>query len=306
MNISRTQSQMAQLGKLLGSPNGRARFAAALGPSLRRRRDYLSIARKALMVETLMRGALPIYDKEFDESGRGFMEAFMLGEEAQSIVRVVKPTRVTVPTFEIGANPLIPISRIMEHRFDIVERALNLAKAECGAVEDGYTFSLYDGVADTANTVCVGTTLDAKRDHPLYNVDSPFVTVDVDNLADTYAQIERHDISVALVFMNPRDYTDLRKWKDSTVDRETERKMLKTGIMGYVWGATILQSRKIAKSTMYILGDAEFLGVLPERLPLTVMSDDKPGLRSIGFSLYSIIGMLIFGVSAVVRGKITR
>ena len=307
MNISRTQSQMAQLGKLLGSPNGRARFAAALGPSLRRRRDYLSIARKALMVETLQRGALPIYDKEFDESGRGFMEAFMLGEEAQSIVRVVKPTRVTVPTFEIGANPLIPISRIMEHRFDIVERALNLAKAECGAVEDGYTFSLYDGVADTAGIEGAKVVLlgGKAEDHPLYNVDATFTGgVMVDPLADAYGQVERHDISVALVFMNPRNYTDLRKWKDSTVDRETERKLLKTGIMGYVWGATILQSRKIAKGTMYILGDAEFLGVLPERLPLTVMSDDKPSLRSIGFSLYSIIGMLIFGVSGIQRGKI--
>ena len=37
-----------------------------VGLSLRRRRDYMSIARKALMVETLPDGALPIYDKEFD------------------------------------------------------------------------------------------------------------------------------------------------------------------------------------------------------------------------------------------------
>jgi hypothetical protein len=65
-NLSRTQQQTAMLGQLLKTAGGRQKLAASLGPSLRRRRDYMSIARKALMVETLPDGALPIYDKEFD------------------------------------------------------------------------------------------------------------------------------------------------------------------------------------------------------------------------------------------------
>ena len=67
-NLSRTQQQTAMLGQLLKTAGGRQKLAASLGPSLRRRRDYMSIARKALMVETLPDGALPIYDKEFDVS----------------------------------------------------------------------------------------------------------------------------------------------------------------------------------------------------------------------------------------------
>ena len=69
-NLSRTQQQTAMLGQLLKTAGGRQKLAASLGPSLRRRRDYMSIARKALMVETLPDGALPIYDKEFDVSAR--------------------------------------------------------------------------------------------------------------------------------------------------------------------------------------------------------------------------------------------
>jgi len=69
MNLSRTQQQTAMLGQLLKTAGGRQKLAASLGPSLRRRRDYMSIARKALMVETLPDGALPIYDKEFDITG---------------------------------------------------------------------------------------------------------------------------------------------------------------------------------------------------------------------------------------------
>ena len=293
-NLSRTQAQLAQLGRLMHTAAGRQKFAAALGPSLRRRRDYMSIARKALMVETLPDGALPVYDKEFDETGRGFIEAFILGEEGQDIVRIVKPKRVTVPTFEIGAAPLIPISQIKERRFDVVERSLNLAKAEMGATEDGYTFGLFDAIGTAATGKDV--------DDPIYNVDQEIHgAVTVAAMADAYGQVERNDISVALVFMNPRNYTDLRKWTDATVDRETERKLLKTGIMGYVWGATILQSRKVTRGQFYVLGDAEFLGVLPERIPLTVMSADQPLLRSVGFSLFQNAGQLVFNPSAIQR-----
>ena len=294
-NLSRTQAQMSQLGALLMNQQGRMRVAQALGPSLRRRRDYMSIARKALMVETLPDGALPIYDKEFDETGRSFVEAFIVGEEGADIVRVVKPKRVTVPTFEIVANPLIPISQIKERRFDVVERSLNLSKSEMGATEDGYVFGLFDAIA----TAAVGKGVD----DPVYNEDmTPNAgPISVATMADAYGQVERHDISVALVFMNPRNYTDLRKWTDSTVDRETERKLLKTGIMGYVWGATILQSRKVTRNQFYVLGDAEFLGVIPERIPLTVMSADQPLLRSIGFSIFQNLGFLVFNPSAIQR-----
>lgn len=294
-NLSRTQAQMAQLGKLLHTASGRMRVAAALGPSLRRRRDYMSIARKALMVETLPDGALPIYDKEFDETGRSFVEAFVVGEEGGDIVRVVKPKRVTVPTFEIVANPLIPISQIKERRFDVVERSLNLSKSEVGATEDGYVFGLFDAIA----TAAVGK----GSNDPIYNEDMapPAGPVSVAIMADAYGQVERNDISVALVFMNPRNYTDLRKWTDSTVDRETERKLLKTGIMGYIWGATVLQSRKVTRNQFYVLGDAEFLGVVPERIPLTVMSADQPLLRSIGFSIFENLGFLVFNPSAIQR-----
>ena len=48
----------------------------------------MSIARKALMVETLPDGALPIYDKEFDTTGASFVQAFVVGEEGGDIYLV--------------------------------------------------------------------------------------------------------------------------------------------------------------------------------------------------------------------------
>lgn len=305
-NLSRTQQQNAMLGQLLKTAGGRQKLAASLGPSLRRRRDYMSIARKALMVETLPDGALPIYDKEFDTAamtvgstpGGSFVEAFVVGEEGGDIVRVTKPKRVTVPTFEIVSNPMIPITQIKERRFDLVARSLNLAKAEVGAAEDGYVFTMFDAVAAAA----VGKS----TNDPVYNVDIAIsAPIDINSLADGFGQVQRHDLSVAFLFFNPRDYTDLLKWTQQNIDRETQRKLLKTGVMGYLWGATLLQSRKIGYGSVYILADAEFLGVIPERIPLTVMSADRPDLRQIGFSIFENLGFLIFNPSGVQRLTVT-
>jgi hypothetical protein len=305
-NLSRTQQQTAMLGQLLKTAGGRQKLAASLGPSLRRRRDYMSIARKALMVETLPDGALPIYDKEFDTAamtvgstpGGSFVEAFVVGEEGGDIVRVTKPKRVTVPTFEIVSNPMIPITQIKERRFDLVARSLNLAKAEVGAAEDGYVFVLFDAVATAA---AAKTSTD-----PVYNPDIAIAApIDINSMADGFGQVQRHDLSVAFCFFNPRDYTDLLKWTQQNIDRETQRKLLKTGVMGYLWGATLLQSRKVGYGCVYILADAEFLGVIPERIPLTVMSADRPDLRQIGFSIFENLGFLVFNPSGVQRLTVT-
>ena len=306
-NLSRSQAQTAQLGQILKSAAGRQKLAAALGPSLRRRRDYMSIARKALMVETLPDGALPIYDKEFDETGRSFIQAFVVGEQGGDIVNIANPLRVTVPTFEIVSNPMIPITQIKERRFDIVSRSLNLAKAEIGAAEDGHVFNLFAAI----NTAAAAATGSTGYTDPVYNkaiavsVTAP-AGLAVDPFADAFGMVQRHDLSVAYIFMNPRDYVDILKWKDDNIDRETQRHLLKTGIMGYLWGATILQSRKVGYGDVWVMADAEFLGVIPERVPLTVLSADRPDLRQIGFSVFEILGFLIFNPSGLVKITITR
>ena len=308
--LSRTQAQTAQLGQILKTAAGRQKLAAALGPSLRRRRDYMSIARKALMVETLPDGALPIYDKEFDETGRSFVQAFVVGEQGGDVVNVANPIRVTVPTFEIVSNPMIPITQIKERRFDIVSRALNLAKAEVGAAEDNYVFNLFKTIdtAATAATSSTGYTDYVYNKSLAYTVSSsqgPYGLA-VDPFADAFGMVQRHDLSVAYIFMNPRDYVDILKWTDDNIDRETQRHLLKTGIMGYLWGATILQSRKVNYGDVWVMADAEFLGVIPERVPLTVLSADRPDLRQIGFSVFEILGFLIFNPSGLERIVITR
>jgi hypothetical protein len=114
----------------------------------------------------------------------------VVGEEGGDIVRVTKPKRVTVPTFEIVSNPMIPITQIKERRFDLVARALNLAKAEVGAAEDGYVFTLFDAVAAAAGKAVTD---------PVYNVDIAInAPIDINSMADGFGQVQRHDLSLHL------------------------------------------------------------------------------------------------------------
>lgn len=298
--LSRSQQQVNQLASLMKNAAGRAKFANAVGPSLRRRRDYQSIIRKGFMVEVLPAGAIPAYDKEFDETGRSFVEAFVVPEEGMTPQKFVKPKRVVVPTFEISAQPMISITTIQERRFDVVERSLNLGKAEVGATEDGYGFSIFDEIAAEAAT---GDANVYNKDLAITGAGSKIIK---DTMADAFAGVERHDLPAALVLTNPQDYVDFRKWGANEIDRETQRQLLKTGVMGYLWGAMILQSRKVKVGVLYVLTDAEFLGVIPERIPMTVMSADNPGMRQIGFSIFENIGFLCHNPSGVQRVTISR
>ena len=126
MSVSNAVKQRV-IGELIKTPQGRAKLAASMTQPLRLRRDYASVGRKTFLVEQLPDGALPIYDKDPD------VTAFVVGEEGQNILAVTKPRRVIFPLFEIASNPEIPLTQIKERRFDLIERAQDLARAQVQA-----------------------------------------------------------------------------------------------------------------------------------------------------------------------------
>ncbi len=274
----------------IGSAAGRAKLAASMTQPLRLRRDYMAVGRKTFLVEQLPDGALPIYDKDPD------VTAFVVGEEGENIIAVTKPRRVIFPLFEIASNPEIPLTQIKERRFDLIERAQDLARAQIQAAEDERVFATMDAVA-TAGFDSLGNV----------NADIPVVApISGDVLADAYALIERHDLRVARVFMNARDYADLRKFGRDILDIETQRDLLKTGLMATLWGAQIIVSRLVPVGTVYVACEPENFGRMPVRTELTVLSADDPKARTIGFSCFENIGIGCFNPRGLTRLTITR
>jgi len=125
-------------------------------------------------------------------------------------------------------------------------------------------------------------------------------------LADAFANIERTDIRVATVFLNAKDYADLRKWDRDTLDIETQAVLLKTGLMATLWGAKLIVSRIVPEGTVYCCGEAEFFGRIPVRTELTVLSADDPKNRLIGFSMFEQLGIGSYNPFALQTLQITR
>jgi len=265
---------------------GRQKLANSMIQPLRRRRDYNSVGRKAFYVEQLPDGALPIYDKDPN------ITAYVVGEEGENIVAVAKPKRVMFPLFEVASNPEIQLTEIKNRRFDLIERSVDLAKAEIQAEEDRKVFAVMDALA-----------ADATNPNPALAVTG---NLTANSLADAFANIERTDIRVANVFCNAKDYADLRKWDRDTLDIETQAILLKTGLMATIWGAKIIVSRIVTEGTVYVCGEPEFFGRIPVRTELTVLSADDPKNRLIGFSIFENIGIGAYNPYALQVLEITR
>jgi hypothetical protein len=270
---------------------GRAKLAASMTQPLRLRRDYSAVGRKTFLVESLPDGALSIYDKDPD------VTAYVVGEEGENILAVLKPRRVHFPLFEIASNPEIPLTQIKERRFDLIERAQDLARAQIQAAEDERVFAILDAIATAGFDSIAGGE----------NPDIPVVApISGAVLADAFALIERHDLRVARVFMNARDYADIRKFGRDILDIESQRELLRTGLQATLWGAQIITSRLVPVGTVYVTCEPEMFGRIPVRTELTVLSADDPKARTIGFSVFENLGLGAYNPKGLARLTVTR
>lgn len=63
-------------------------------------------------------------------------------------------------------------------------------------------------------------------------------------ISDGFAYIEAKILRVANVIMNPKDYTEFRKYCRNDIDVETNASSIKLGIVAHLWGANIKVSTK--------------------------------------------------------------
>lgn len=279
------------LEKHLASPSGRAKIAASMTQPLRLRRDYASVARKTFLVEQLPDGALAIYDKDPD------VAAYVVGEEGQNILSVVKPRRINVPLFELAANPEIPITQIKERRYDVIERSQDLGRAQIQAAEDERSFAILDAVATNGFDNIDG------QINPDIAVIAP---ISASVLADVFALVERHDLRVARVFLNARDVADVRKFGRDTYGFEDQQTLRKAGMIGEFYGAQLITSRLVPQGIVYVCCEPEMFGRIPVRTELTVLSADDPKARTIGFSMFEQLGICAFNPRGLARLTVTR
>jgi len=174
----------------------------------------------------------------------------------------------------------------------LIERSIDLAKAEIMAEEDKKVFACMGALAD-----------DAANPNPTIQVTGNLTS---NALIDAIASIQRNDIRVANIFMNAKDYSDILKFDRDVLSPEYQTQLLKTGLMANAWGANIITSRVVAQGDVYVCGEPEFFGRIPVRTDLTVLSADDPKNRMIGFSVFEMIGIGVYNPLAQCKLEITR
>jgi len=85
---------------------GKLALAQAMANPIRRNLDYQGIARRALVVDPLPQGALPVYDRDID------VAAVVVSSNGSGGESRVFGDRVTVPEFELYSNPTVRIAEV--------------------------------------------------------------------------------------------------------------------------------------------------------------------------------------------------
>lgn len=291
MKITTAAEKERAIEKLLLTPEGKMKLAASMQNPLRERLDYEGVFRRAAVVDPLPQGALPYYDRDVD------VPAIVIGEEGQTPETIVKGKRILVPLFELASNPKIPFTQIKERRYNLIDRAQDKAKQDIQASEDDLGFNALQVAAAQINP---NTGL------PFNAVTPAAGSLDRDALADGFAEVEKHDLRVARLFMNARDYSDIRKFGRDQLDPVTQKSLLNTGLMAQIWGADIIVSRVVPIGTIFVCTEEKFLAVMPQRIDITVLPADDPDNRLIGWSIFEQIGIGVWNPRGVSLIEVAR
>lgn len=268
-NVSE-ERKMQILEKYITTSEGRAKIAASMTLPLRTQRDYKAVGRRAYLVHQLAMGALPQYDRDPD------VKAYVVGEEGEGIVSIAKAKRVQYPLFEIASVPMTSITEIKQKRYDLVLRMVDKAKSEIMKAEDLRAFGTMNAAAaDPANpNVPINTT----------------APLSANILSDAFARVDENLLHVQHVFMHSREFADLRKFGRDYYAPEDQQTIMRTGLVGNIYGASIITTPFANIGRVYVCAEPEFFGRVPVRTELTVISADNPIERKIGFSCFENLG----------------
>lgn len=271
------------------SHEGKIALAQAMANPIRKNLDYQGLARRALVVDPLPQGALPVYDRDID------VTAVVISSNGSGPESRVFGDRVTVPTFELFSNPTVRISEVRRRRFNVIDRAVQKARQEIMAQEDANIFAALDsagGVENVVQDIADGGML--KRD-----------------LVEIKVQIDRWDLVTTKFFMNISEYTDILNWASGggqgptggEIDPVTQREILQTGLYAHIWGADLMVSKIVPPGTVYGGADPEFIGVMPVRQEIEVYPADEPKQLKLGWVISEEIGIGIVNPRGVALGR---
>lgn len=281
----------------LSSNQGKIALGQAMANPIRRNLDYQGVGRRALVVDPLPQGALPIYERDIDVS------AVVISSNGSVPESRVFGDRVSVPTFDIVSNPTIRISEVKRRRFNVIDRAQQKARQEIQAQEDANIFAALDFASD----------LTRGGENELQTLDNGVITSELSKsgIISLKRQVDRWDSALRTYFLNINEFTDMLNWESagaagaSQVDPVTQREILQTGLYGHIFGADIVVSKIVPPKQVFGLADPEFVGVMPILQDIEVIPADEPKQLKIGWVVNENIGIAVVNPRGVASGYVS-
>ena len=290
--------------RALMTQEGKIALGQAMANPIRRNLDYQGVARKALVVDPLPQGALPVYDRDID------VAAVVVSSNGSAPESRVFGDRVTIPEFEVVSNPTVRIAEVKRRRFNVIDRAQQKARQEIQAQEDANVFAALEFAGETTgggeNTRQVLDPMTAGTGGP-----GDSGTLQKTGMLNLKRQIDRWDLVTSKYFLNINEFTDILDWESagasgaSSVDPVTQRELLQTGLYGHIFGADIIVSKVVPVGRAFACADPEFVGVMPVRQDIEVLPADEPKQLKLGWVVNEIIGVGIVNPRGVATGTLT-
>lgn len=184
------------------------------------------------------------------------------------------------------SNPLVRIREVRQRRFNVIERAVQKARQEIQAQEDGNVFGALDFAGDS--TLGGENTVQDLTDAGLSRRD----------LVELKIQVDRWDLITTKYFMHIIEFSEILLWTSNTgtgsaaeVDPVTHRELLQTGLYAKIFGADIIVSKLVPVGTVFACADPEFVGIMPVRQDIEVIPADEPKRLSLGWVVSEIVGI---------------
>ncbi len=285
------------ISRALLSNEGKVALGQAMANPIRRNLDYQGVGRRAVVVDPLPQGALPVYERDIDVS------AVVVASNGAVPESRVFGDRVTVPEFEVVSNPTVRISEVRRRRFNVIDRAQQKARQEIQAQEDANIFAALDFGADRTKG----------GENTLQTLDNSVTTDQLSKrgLLNLKRQVDRWDLVTAKYFMNINEFTDILDWESagaagaSQIDPVSHREILQTGLYGSIFAADIIVSKIVPQKQVFGCADPEFVGVMPVRQDIEVLPADEPKQLKLGWVVSEEIGIGIVNPRGISSGFVT-
>lgn len=277
------------------SSNVRMVIGQAMASPLKTFLEYKGVMRRALKVDPLAPGAIPVYDMDTEE-----ISAEAIASQSATVQTKIEGKRIFVPMFEITANPTVKLREVKIRRFNIIDRIQVRTRQFMQEAEDAAIISLLDSAAPLANEILK---VNVKSNEPYVGSvnNSGLGYIRRKDIVALSRLIKRHDLFAVNLFMSIYRYSDIEMWGRDEVDILTQKQLIDTGLVAQLHGMNLYVTKKMPMNVVYCTANPDYVGVMPVYQDIEVIPADLPWQTSFGWVFTELIGLVCFNPKGVAK-----